>query len=176
MIYAFAFPGNMSKSVLYKLKTVDHCYIVWPNNIEHYLNILTHDQPEFVLGLGVYSGIDQDKIWIETQATNKFRNNPIDPSFSEAEILPLNTFLEPDANSKFASGLGNSWCNLISWKITTLINQKVLKSHYTFLHIPNSFSAPQITKVTEGLLNKFMVVTKKQNKLYSRIRRKNGSN
>lgn len=76
MLYAFALTNSLGQ-VLYKLKAPNHCYIVWSNNIEHYLSLLLHDQPDHILGMGIYSGIDQDAIRIETIATNKFRNNPI---------------------------------------------------------------------------------------------------
>lgn len=33
------------------------------------------EQPGYILGLGVYSGKDQDKIRIETKCTNQFRND-----------------------------------------------------------------------------------------------------
>lgn len=52
MIYAFAFAGDISAKTLYKLKSIDHCYIVYLNYIDHYLNLLFHGQPEFILGLG----------------------------------------------------------------------------------------------------------------------------
>lgn len=154
MVYGFAFTdNNASTKTLYKLNSVDHRYILWGNNIEHYLDLLLHDQPESILGLGVYSGIDQDQIRIETQVTNKFRNDPIDPKLTISEMIPLNPYLKPIDGSKFTSGLGNSWCNLVSWKIVNLINQKLLKSRYTFLHIPNKFPVQQSAMIIEGMLN-----------------------
>jgi len=40
---------------------------------------------------------------------------------------------------KYATAIGNSYCNQTSWEIIKLINQKQLKSRYTFLHIPKNF-------------------------------------
>lgn len=39
---------------------------------------------------------------------------------------------------KFTKAIGNSYCNLVSWKIMQLINFQKLNSHYTFLHIPKT--------------------------------------
>ncbi len=154
MVYGFAFTNNnISTKTLYQLNSVDHCYILWGNNIEHYLDLLMHDQPEFILGLGAYSGIDQDQIRIETQALNKFKNESIDQKVTNDEAILLNPFLNPIDGSKYALGIGNSWCNLVSWKIANLINQKALKSQYTFLHIPNKFPVPQAVVIIESMLD-----------------------
>lgn len=101
-----------------------------------YLDILIHDQPSYVLGLGSYSGADQDKIRIETICSNQFRND-----FSEGDQyteIKINPFLKPTAAMKYATAIGNSYCNLISWKIMQMINYEKLHSHYTFLHVPKT--------------------------------------
>lgn len=152
MLYAFALTNSIGR-ILYKLKTPDHCYIVWDNNIDHYLNILLHDQPQYILGMGEYSGIDQEAIRIETVTTNRFRNNSIEPSVKYLKRLKLNNFLESkDDNAKIASTLGNSRCNLVSWKIMKLINSGALKSHYAFLHVPNKFPSHQTVRLIEQML------------------------
>lgn len=134
-IYGFAFgKGNISAYTLWRLKNINCCYQVFPNNFDSYLNFLTHDQSEYILGLGVYSGGDQDKIRIEKVCTNKFRNDIVEgDGLIEKKIDP---YLKPSENSKYTQGIGNSWCNLTSWKIMKLINEGELASKYTFLHIP----------------------------------------
>lgn len=134
-IYGFAFgKANVSVYTLWQLKNINCCYQVFPNNFESYLRFLLHNKPEYILGLGVYSGRDQGKIRIEKVCTNKFRNDFIEgDSLAEIKIKP---YLQPSQNSKFAQGIGNFYCNLISWKIMKLINEKRLASKYTFLHIP----------------------------------------
>ncbi|MCL5784693.1 MAG: hypothetical protein M1142_05065 [Patescibacteria group bacterium] len=112
--------------------------------------MLTHDQPEFILGMGAYSGQDNDAIRIETTTNNKFRNNIIDSK--DPKTLSINPFLKPSPGMKLASGLGNSWCNFVSWKIVKLINQKSLKSQYTFLHIPKRFPVNQAVMTIEKAL------------------------
>lgn len=119
-IYGFALGGT--KNLLYRLKNIDCCYLVFPNNLDMYLDMLIHDQPDYVLGLGSYSGVDQDKVRIETICTNQFRNNLIDSNTPQK--MEINPFLQPTNKMKYASAIGNSYCNLVSWKIMQLINQK----------------------------------------------------
>ena len=136
MLYVFALTSGLGR-LLYKLKSPGHCYIVYSNNIDHYLNLLVHDQPSHILGLGSYSGIDQNKIRIEKITTNQFRNDKIEENASDK--LGINNFMQlpmPKDLFKYADAMGNSWCNLISWKIMRLIENGVLRSLYTFLHIP----------------------------------------
>jgi hypothetical protein len=69
-LYGFALSGFTSR-LLWRLKPLHMCYNVWPNNIDHYLDILLHGQPKYILGLGTYSGVDQESIRIETIAKNQ---------------------------------------------------------------------------------------------------------
>lgn len=149
-VYGFAL-GSTGR-LLYRLKNIDCCYLVFPNNLDKYLDMLLHDQPPHILGLGSYSGVDQDKIRIETICSNQFRNDLVEgDQYTEAEIKP---FLKPTEAMKYAKAIGNSYCNQISWKIITLINQGKLRSQYTFLHIPKTIkpwiAAPEIDR---SLLN-----------------------
>ncbi len=57
-LYGFSLSSYTSR-ILWRLKPLDMCYSLWPNNIDHYLYILTHDQPKYIVGMGTYSGIDQ---------------------------------------------------------------------------------------------------------------------
>lgn len=111
MLYAFALTNSLGK-LLYKLKRPNHCYLVWGNNIDHYLDILLHDQPEFILGMGIYSGVDQETIKIETVTTNQFHNDPIKDTIKIFNNLPINYFLKPDGSDvKLASEVDNSLWN-----------------------------------------------------------------
>ena len=152
MLYAFALTSSLSM-LLYKLSEPDCCYIVYSNNIDHYLNLLLHDQPRFILGMGVYSGVDQEVLRIETVTTNQFRNSSIESNIDSSEKLVINPFVRSIGDSsKLASSLGNSWCNLISWKIMQLINQKKLNSQYTFLHIPRTYPLYKSKEIIEEML------------------------
>ncbi|RJQ26033.1 hypothetical protein C4577_04360 [Candidatus Parcubacteria bacterium] len=150
-IYAFGFTNNISARVLYGLKRVSHCYIVWPNNINQYLNILIYDKPEYVLGLGEYSGIDQEAVRIETVAKNQFRNDPIEPDVFLKEVC-FTPFVKQVNGTKLVSGLGNSWCNFISWKILRLISNNKLSSRYSFLHVPRSFRTRNAVEIIEEMI------------------------
>ncbi|MBU0578913.1 hypothetical protein KKE34_05445 [Patescibacteria group bacterium] len=143
-IYGFALSGGTGR-ILYGLKQINCCYLVYSNNIEHYLAMLLHDQPSYVLGLGTYSGADQDQIRIETICTNQFRNDYVDGN--EKQKVTINSFLSENSQMKLAEATGNSHCNLVSCKIMQLINQGKLNAQYTFLHIPKRMK-PWVTTET----------------------------
>ncbi len=152
-IYGFAFGRNLSAYILWRLREIDCCYEIFPNNLDQYLQMILHDQPECILGLGVYSGVDQDKIRIETKCSNQFRNDFIEGN--KIEDISIDPYLKPSLLSKYATGIGNSYCNLVSWKIMRLILQKKLKSRYTFLHIPKSLGATVLVKQIDSLIGVF---------------------
>jgi len=136
-VYSFAL-GSTGR-LLYQLKNIDCCYLIFPNNLDKYFDMLIHDQPQYILGLGSYSGVDQDKIRIETICSNQFRNDFAEGDrYAEVEIKP---FLKPTTIMKYANAIGNSYCNQVSWKIMQLISQGKLGSQYTFLHIPKTMKS-----------------------------------
>ena len=139
-LYGFSLSGQTSR-ILWKLKNVDMCYEVHSNNIDHYLKMLIHDQPKYILGMGTYTGVDKDSIRIETITKNQFRNDVIKNDFPISKQIMISPFVKESENTKLASALGNSWCNLISYKIMKLIENNELNSKYTFLHIPSSFNS-----------------------------------
>lgn len=152
-MYAFALTSDLGR-LLYQLKSPDCCYIVYSNNIDHYLKMLLHDQPSHILGLGSYSGIDQDKIRIETITTNHFRNDPIE--VNTPEEININNYLEiSNENFKMTSALGNSYCNLISWKIMRPIEKGKLKSRYSFLHIPKGLYHTDLISLIDKMILTF---------------------
>jgi hypothetical protein len=154
LIYAFAFSKrNISAATLWGLKHINHRYQVWPNNLDRYLDLLLHDQPAYVLGLGLYSGRDREKIRIETKCTNKLSRG-----YSEGNKLievPLNPFLVPSGGSKYGQRMGNSLCNLTSWKIMKLVNSGRLRSRYTFLHLPKTMKTPRVVAEVDKMLADF---------------------
>ena len=117
-IYGFAFSGI--STILYKLHEVDSCYLVFgESSINKYLDFLIHDQPTFILGLGVYSGVDQDKIRIETICTNQFRNDYLDTDGLLINQIP--SFIVANESTKLSRGIGNSW-----WQVPYKLNKKSL--------------------------------------------------
>jgi pyrrolidone-carboxylate peptidase len=144
-LVCFCFKGNISQKVLENLD-FKNCYILESNedSIKKFVDQLKPIQPEFILGLGQYTGRDQDKIRIETVCTNKFKNQIIE---NKLEILSINPFLTPNSLAKFSRGMGNSYCNLVSFLI-----KKNIDCQYTFLHLPKSFEASKATTVILNLL------------------------
>jgi hypothetical protein len=98
---------------MYSIKHVDFYYQIFPNNLDRFFNILLKDQPNYILGLGIYTGRDQDKIRIETTCTNRVNNNYAD-SDSQLRSLAINYFVKPQQHSKLAYAMGTSSCNIIS--------------------------------------------------------------
>ncbi len=58
----------------------------------------------------------------------------------------------PNVHFKYADAVGNSWCNLISWKIMRLIENGILRSRYAFLHIPKGFDQKLAVDVIDQAL------------------------
>lgn len=144
-LFGFAFTKrNISYQTLYCLRNIDCCYLLWgEKSINKYLEFLLEHQPEFILGLGIYTGRDQKKIRIETKCSNGLSKTDINP------------FLKPYQNSIFAESIGNSFCNLASWKIMELINLGNLKSRYTFLHLPKSMAPSFAVEEIESMIKHF---------------------
>lgn len=97
-IYGFAL-GSTSR-ILYQLRNTDCSYLVFPNNLDRYLEMLLRDQPSYILGLGSYSGVDQEKIHLETICSNQFRSDFVEGNrYVETEIK---TFLKPTRHCEVA--------------------------------------------------------------------------
>lgn len=152
-IYGFAFKGNISASTLSLLKNIDCCYqLSGKRSIDGYIeNFLMREQPGHIVGLGMYSRVVQDKIRIETECTNQFRNGFLDGGTTRI-TLPLQPFLKPGSTSKFARGIGTSYCSMASWKIMTKIQSGELSAQYTFLHIPKTMPVWVAVKEIDELL------------------------
>lgn len=155
-IYSFAFQ-NLSQKVQSKLDQTIVKYVVSPSNMQKYLDELVSIQPHYILGLGEYSGRDQDQLRIETIARNKFRNEPITIDRAMTEQQHFTAFLHPGKKMTVAKAMGNSWCNLVSWKIVELIRRRQLTSKYTFLHIPKKFPVSEAAEVINEALQKLKV-------------------
>lgn len=151
-LYGFSLSGFTSR-ILWRLTPLDMCYEVWSNNIEHYLQMLLHDQPKYILGMGTYFGVDQDAIRIETITKNQFRNEAIEKNLPKVKTIRIQPFVRQVDQTKYASALGNSWCNLVSWKIARLIEKGELRSQYTFLHIPKLFRTNDALKIIEAMIS-----------------------
>ncbi len=129
----FAFAGTIAQTVVADLDA-DKSIILTSSQTALDLFIARTDFSayELVLGLGAYSGQDQDALRIEVKCSNHFRNRRI----SDASIA-IPYFLQPAPGIKLADGIGNSWCNLVSYNLLA----KSPNVAYTFIHIPKGFDA-----------------------------------
>jgi pyrrolidone-carboxylate peptidase len=140
-IIGFAFRGNISSKALNELSIKTKFEIESDNKvIDLFIEEMFKLNPKYILGLGMYSGRDKDKLRIETQC------------IYENKILKINNFLNPSGKSKFANGIGNSYCNYVSGKIMNEIYSKKLETKYTFIHIPKSFDIKVATEEIEEIL------------------------
>ncbi len=141
----FAFRGNISQRVLERLSVGSKLYIESDEQfIKQFALEITQLKTSHILGFGQYSGRDTYKLRIETICSNKFRNNIDGVNYYQYKLTPL-----PYSSDKvkLATGIGNSYCNLVSFQITKSIYAKNSKTKYTFIHIPKTFSL--ITAVNE---------------------------
>lgn len=56
---------------------------------------------------------------------------------------------------KLAEAMGNSHCNLVSWKIMQLIKQSRLDVKHNFLHIPRNMKPWVATEIIDQKLTEF---------------------
>lgn len=134
----FAFKDNISENIVLKLDS-KNVYILDSTReaVHQFIDKLIELNPEYVLGLGEYSGRDQNKVRIELKCTNKFRNHILGDQLKTNSIKPF--IKENDIFMLKDTGMGNSFCNLVSFLITQKIKNLEIKSKYTFLHIPRNF-------------------------------------
>lgn len=134
---AFAFAGTNSDQVLRKITHpgIEKHYLKSEMNyLEAFLDYLRMAEPDFILGMGQYSGRDKEYIRVEMLCRNKFRRAEINQGGKdEISIMPyffMNDYFD------LTQGMGNSWCNYISYKICSELEQH----KFSFLHIPKTFS------------------------------------
>lgn len=141
----FAFRGTIAERCLRDIETdAEKLYIGSTEAaVDQLVQRVTEGAYDYVIGLGSYSGRDSSAIHIEQQCTSQFRNRK-----DNLEVLPIPYFFTPSPHMKLSSHIGNSWCNLVSYKLL----KKVPDLSYTFFHVPKNFE-PQ--KVVEILDNEF---------------------
>lgn len=132
------FPGN--SKVLLDSSQID---------IEKYVEKVKLERPQYVLGLGEYSGKDSNHLRVEVLCSNKFRNSILGSKVQQIEYKPFIKIKEK-MPIKRAYGIGTSWCNLVSYKLLTSFSSDEI--NYTFIHIPKTFNL-QLAKDTilEGI-------------------------
>lgn len=147
----FAFTKTNSEAIL-RLLTLPDLVKVFLNgqeSIDNLIETVIATQPKYILGLGEYSGRDQDAIRIETICSNKFRNTL---SGSNLEYKTMRPFVGAGGVMKNAKGIGTSWCNLVSYRLMTLPD---MEGRYTFLHIPKSFKTKRAAELITTRISLF---------------------
>lgn len=152
-IFGFGFQlHNVSSRTLYQIEGFEHRTLLWGvKSIDKYLEKLLKDQPQYILGLGIYTGKGKDYLHLETETVNQFKKSKIDDVIQDK--LNINPFLKESEKLKFTNTIGTSFCNYVSWKIVSEIQKGKLKSEYSFVHIPKSFEASMSGTVIQDQLD-----------------------
>lgn len=134
LVYGFSLQGSC-KNILYGLKQVDCCYVVYPNNVDQYLNMLLRDQPKYILGL---RRGDHDMMEIEEYCYD----------LENEKKVKINSFLV--SNNNFSISLGdNLRVDMISFEIMKLIESGKLSSQYTLLNLPRKIKPWKMIKIID---------------------------
>ena len=141
-VIVFGFKGNVSEQVAKHLKHRVASIIVDSSeaSINSFVNETDFSNFDYIIGLGSYSGKDADKLRIETLCNSQFRNDK-----ANLVEIAIPHFFKETESMKLASGIGNSYCNLVSYKLLSNTTNSNLK--YTFLHIPKKHN-PKDAAVT----------------------------
>ncbi len=114
-------------------------------SISKFIKKLDTSSHDMILGLGQYGGRDNTGLRLEQLAKNKFRNERI----GKIPIIQLNSFLQPLPTMALGNGMGNSWCNLISYLIAT----KHPNIRYSFIHVPKHYPLEMVSRDLQTLLS-----------------------
>lgn len=127
----FGFTHTNSTHIVDQLRDIAHIHIIDPKKDLQslYERCATYER---VVGIGDYSGRDTSHLRIETLCTSQFRNTD-----TEHITLPIPYFLRPEPPFRLAQGIGNSYCNLVSYGIVSRASSRP----YTFIHVPTSFDS-----------------------------------
>lgn len=144
-ILVFAFRGNISSAVAKSIKTeCDKLFLDSSTTaIDDFVTSESLKDYDYILGLGVYSRRDRGEIRIERVCSSSFRSKSI-----AVDSMQIPYFMHPAAGIKLASGIGNSWCNLVSFRLTN--EAKV--NRYSFLHVPKTFSVDLAAQIIDQQL------------------------
>lgn len=142
-LIVFAFKETTSSKVLERLKVRNKRYVdSSAHSIDSFVSGLPFREGLWVLGIGDYSGRDKEKLRIETRCHPRFRKRTLT---GKSKMSP---FLKPGLRSKYAQGLGNSFCNLISHRI---INRT--RAEYAFIHIPKGFEVESAVSEISAMIS-----------------------
>jgi len=98
--------------------------------ISDFVQKLDAKRYKYILGLGQYSGRDQDALRLEMICNQKWRNTPL-LHFKNRDMVP---FMAESKLLKTQVGHGNSYCNLLSLQMRSAYPDTL----YNFIHIPKN--------------------------------------
>lgn len=132
-VIIFAFKNTNAERVARGLSTLFEVIYLDSSvkSVKDFVNDINLSRYQYIIGLGDYSGRDTDQLRVETKCNNQFRNNK-----TTLECINIPHFIKQDEYVKYANGIGNSWCNLVSYML--LKNNPEIRK-YTFVHIPKKF-------------------------------------
>jgi hypothetical protein len=132
-VHFVAFRDTLAHKVVVQLSSYStHIIDNKISSIENFVEDMCCKKASYIVSLGEYSGVDRDKLRYETECNKKFRNS----NLAGFNILKNDNFLKTGKLSRYTSGMGNSWCNLLSIK---MLNAPKKNYRYAFIHIPKSF-------------------------------------
>jgi pyrrolidone-carboxylate peptidase len=160
-IWGFAFNlRNSATRTLYQVVGFDYRYLIFPNNIDSYLNKVLASKPAYILGVGMSN--PGSKLKIELEARNRKGRSSISDRYEldskitisgsrelQEKYVSRNLYM-PDL--RFANTVSWSWCNYMAWKIQMLINEQQLETKLVFIHYPKKFSEEIAKENIEKLL------------------------
>lgn len=142
----FGFEGTITEKVAQLLSSVADIQVIKSDetDIETFIEQTDFSRYERVIGMGTYSGKDKDRVRIETECSSQFRNKK-----ENLIRLSIPYFIDENDIFKLAKGIGNSWCNLVSFRL--IKTQKV--ANYTFLHVPRTMSVTKVANAVRTVLS-----------------------
>jgi len=142
----FGFEGTNTEKVAQLLSDVADIKIIKSSEtgIENFISRTDFSHYKHIIGIGMYSGRDKDRVRIETECSSQFRNKK-----ENLIRLSIPYFIDENDIFKLAKGIGNSWCNLVSFRL--IKTQKV--ANYTFLHVPRTMSVTKVANAVRTVLS-----------------------
>lgn len=141
----FAFRYTIAEKVAEGLKI--SARKIWLDSTEQAITTFTTETHfsdyDYILGMGMYSGRDKGALRIETTCSSQFRG-----SKTNLQMLTIPYFLHSAPGIKLAKGIGNSYCNLVSYQLLSRSSHP----NYTFIHIPKHFDPPHAADMLEWQL------------------------
>jgi hypothetical protein len=128
----FGFRGSISEKVATGLSGDGDVVLLDPSEpaINQFVRGIDLDKYTHILGLGSYGGLGTSEIRIETKCTSQSGS-----STDDLHKMTIPFFLKSSSRLKLTNGIGNSWSNLVSYKIVT----SYPGTPFTFLHVPATF-------------------------------------